>query len=652
MLRNAPLSMKLLLILIFPLVGFLAFAGLFVADKSENLGDMRRAVTATSAAQKVSDVVTTLQRERGASGVFLGSGGKSMQDKLKTFRQETDKAISEMRAQSTDGIPGPDKVNRAFEELIALRLKVDSLGINNTESGTRFTDIIKTLIGFSYSMESSIEDPEILRGLSSLNQFVDMKERAGRERVLLGLAFNQNRFDAALLSRFSRNLGEFSGYFEAFQRWSPEAFKTKLNAVLQQPGSLEVARLQRLGFDTPLGDPLNVKPEDWFNLSTARIDMMANVEAELGQNVVGLATDARSSAQSSLYVAVATVVLMLIVVLWLASVIIRNIKVAVVDVNRTLMALSTRDLTARTRYVGKDEFGEISRNLDNMAQQISDVIRDIGSATAQVATAAEQSSAVALQTNQNVAQQRQGTDQVATAISEMSATVKDVARSTTDAAEMSQRVNNSTLQGKTEIDNTIGLIQGLSVQAEETSRIIDELKGESNSISSVLDVIRGVADQTNLLALNAAIEAARAGEQGRGFAVVADEVRSLAQRTQNSTTEIEALIQALQKGTGAASGLMDASLQRTEGTVVLARQAEQALVEINQSIGTIEQMSQQISAAAEQQSAVTEEINRSVLSVRDIADQSASATEQSAASTVELARLGSDLQSMVARFKI
>ncbi|RMR45168.1 Methyl-accepting chemotaxis protein, partial [Pseudomonas savastanoi pv. glycinea] len=238
--------------------------------------------------------------------------------------------------------------------------------------------------------------------------FGDMKERAGRERVLLGLAFNQNRFDAALLSRFSRNLGEFSGYFEAFQRWSPEAFKTRLNDVLQQPGSLEVARLQRLGFDTPLGDPLNIKPEDWFNLSTNRIDLMARVEAELGQTVVGLATDARSAAQSSLYVAVATVIVMLIVVLWLASVIIRNIKVAVVDVNRTLVALSTRDLTARTRYTGKDEFGEISRNLDNMAQQISEVIREIGSATSQVATAAGQSSAVALQTSQNVAQQRLG----------------------------------------------------------------------------------------------------------------------------------------------------------------------------------------------------------------------------------------------------
>ncbi|KMY03810.1 chemotaxis protein [Pseudomonas syringae KCTC 12500] len=652
MLRNAPLSMKLLLILIFPLLGFLAFAGLFVADKSENLGDMRRAVTATAVAQKLSNVVTTIQRERGASGVFLGSGGKSMQDKLKAFRQETDKAISEMRTQSTDGIPGPDKVYRALDDLNALRLKIDTLGINNTESSTRFTDVIKTLVGFSYSLEASIEDPEILRGLSSLNQFVDMKERAGRERVLLVQAFNQNRFDAPLLSRFSRNLGEFSGYLEAFQRWSPEVFKTKLNDVMQQPGSLEVARLQRLGFDTPLGDPLNVKPEDWFNLSTARIDMMANVEAELGQNVVGLATDARSSAQSSLYVAVATVVLMLIVVLWLASVIIRNIKVAVVDVNRTLMALSTRDLTARTRYVGKDEFGEISRNLDNMAQQISDVIRDIGSATAQVATAAEQSSAVALQTNQNVAQQRQGTDQVATAISEMSATVKDVARSTTDAAEMSQRVNNSTLQGKTEIDNTIGLIQGLSVQAEETSRIIDELKGESNSISSVLDVIRGVADQTNLLALNAAIEAARAGEQGRGFAVVADEVRNLAKKTQDSTVSIQKMIANLQSGSERAAASMQETLGKAQEGASNVVRAGELLEEIAEGIATISDRNIQVASAAEEQSLVAEEIHRNVDDINSLVIQVSAGAEQTAVTSRELARLAEQQQGLVGRFKV
>ncbi|RMV35752.1 Methyl-accepting chemotaxis protein [Pseudomonas syringae pv. papulans] len=652
MLRNAPLSMKLLLILIFPLLGFLAFAGLFVADKSENLGDMRRAVTATAVAQKLSNVVTTMQRERGASGVFLGSGGKSMQDKLKTFRQETDKAISEMRAQSTDGIPGPDKVYRALDDLTALRLKIDTLGINNTESSARFTDVIKTLVGFSYSLEASIEDPEILRGLSSLNQFVDMKERAGRERVLLVQAFNQNRFDAPLLSRFSRNLGEFSGYLEAFQRWSPEVFKTKLNDVMQQPGSLEVARLQRLGFDTPMGDPLNVKPEDWFNLATVRIDMMAQVEAELGQNVVGLATDARSSAQSSLYVAVATVVLMLIVVLWLASVIIRNIKVAVVDVNRTLMALSTRDLTARTRYIGKDEFGEISRNLDNMAHQISEVISEIGSATAQVATAAEQSSAVALQTNQNVAQQRQGTDQVATAISEMSATVKDVARSTTDAAEMSQRVNNSTVQGKTEIDNTIGLIQELSVQAEQTSRIIDELKGESNSISSVLDVIRGVADQTNLLALNAAIEAARAGEQGRGFAVVADEVRNLAKKTQDSTVSIQKMIANLQSGSERAAASMQETLGKAQEGASNVVRAGELPEEIAEGIANISDRNIQVASAAEEQSLVAEEIHRNVNDINSLVIQVSAGAEQTAVTSRKLARLAEQQQGLVGHFKV
>lgn len=652
MLRNAPLSTKLLLILMFPLLGFLVFAGIFVADKRETLSEMNRAVTATGTAQKLSDVVTTIQRERGASGVFLGSGGKTMQDKLKVLRQETDRAVSAMHAQSTEGLIAPDKMLRAIDGLAGLRQQMDTLAINNGESGTRFTDLIKNLIGFSYSLETSIEDPEILRGLSSLNQFVDMKERSGRERVLLGLAFNQNRFDAPLLSRFSRNMGEFSGYFEAFQRWAPAVFKNKLDAVLQQPASVDVARLQKLGFDTPLGDPLNIKPEDWFNLSTSRIDMMAQVEAELGQTVVSLANVARTDAQRSLYVAIATVILMLIAVLWLASVIIRNIKIAVVDVNRTLISLSTRDLTARTRYTGRDEFGEISRNLDNMAIQIGEVIREIGSATAQVATAAEQSSAVALQTSNNVVQQRQGTDQVVTAISEMSATVKDVARSTTDAAEMSQRVNASTMQGKAEIENTISLIKGLEVQAEQTSRIIEELKGESYSISSVLDVIRGVAEQTNLLALNAAIEAARAGEQGRGFAVVADEVRNLAKKTQDSTVSIQKMIANLQSGSDRAATSMQETLGKAQEGASNVVRAGELLEEIAEGIATISDSNIQVASAAEQQSQVAEEIHRNVNDINTLVIQVSAGAEQTAVTSRELARLAEQQQGLVGRFKV
>lgn len=652
MLKNAPLSAKLLLILMFPLLGFLAFAGIFVAHKLETVGAMDRAVAATSAAKNMSDVVTTIQRERGASGVFLGSGGKTMQDKLKSLRQETDKAVTVMRAQPTEDLPATDAMLRAMDDLTELRQKVDSLAMNNTESGAQFTDLIRKLIGFSYSLETTIEDPEILRALSSLNQFFDMKERSGRERVLLGLAFNQNRFDAPLLSRFSRNMGEFSGYFEAFQRWAPEAFKNKLDAVLRKPASIEVARLQKLGFDTPLGNPLNIKPEEWFNLSTSRIDMMAEVESELAQVVVGLASTERSNAQQSLYLAIATVIVMLVAVLWLAWIIIDNIKIAVVDLNRTLIALAKRDLTARTSYSGKDEFGEISRNLDNMALHISEVISEIGGATAQVATAAEQSSAVALQTSNNVAQQRQGTDQVVTAISEMSSTVKDVARSINDAAEMSQRVNVSTVQGKAEIEKTIGLIKGLEVQAKETSVIIDDLKGESDSISSVLDVIRGVAEQTNLLALNAAIEAARAGEQGRGFAVVADEVRNLAKKTQDSTVSIQNMIANLQSGSERASTSMQETLGKAqEGASNIVRAGE-LLEEIAEGIANISDSNIQVASAAEQQSQVAEEIHRNVTEINTLVIQVSAGAEQTAITSRELARLAEQQQGLVGRFKV
>ncbi|WP_423213751.1 methyl-accepting chemotaxis protein [Pseudomonas viridiflava] len=379
---------------------------------------------------------------------------------------------------------------------------------------------------------------------------------------------------------------------------------------------------------------------------------MAKVEAELGQMVVGLASDERTDAERSLYVAIVIVVLMLIAVLWLASVIIRNIKIAVVDVNRTLISLSTRDLTARTLYTGKDEFGEIARNLDNMALQISEVIREIGSATAQVATAAEQSSAVALQTSNNVAQQRQGTDQVATAISEMSATVKDVARSTTDAAEMSQRVNASTLQGKTEIENTISLIQGLEVQAEQTSRIIGELKGESDSISSVLDVIRGVAEQTNLLALNAAIEAARAGEQGRGFAVVADEVRNLAKKTQDSTVSIQNMIANLQSGSDRAASSMQETLGKAKEGASNVVRAGELLEEIAEGIASISDRNIQVASAAEEQSLVAEEIHRNVNDINTLVDQVSAGAEQTAVTSRELARLAEQQQGLVGRFKV
>ncbi|MBI6705205.1 methyl-accepting chemotaxis protein [Pseudomonas viridiflava] len=342
----------------------------------------------------------------------------------------------------------------------------------------------------------------------------------------------------------------------------------------------------------------------------------------------------------------------LLIGIFAAFVITRQITVPLNDTVIAARRIAEGDLTQDTATTRQDELGLLLNTMQHMTVSLRGLIGGIGNGITQIATAAEELSAGSEQTSAGVVQQKNEVDQVATAMNEMASTVQEVARNTEDASKAAKQASERAAHGSSVVQHATREIGQLAGEVKELGQAMQRLTEDSGKIGSVIDVIKAVAEQTNLLALNAAIEAARAGEQGRGFAVVADEVRSLAQRTQNSTTEIEALIQALQQGTGAAAGLMDASLQRTEGTVVLARQAEQALVEINQSISTIEQMSQQISASAEQQSAVTEEINRSVLSVRDIADQSAAATEQSAASTVELARLGSDLQNMVARFRI
>lgn len=652
MLRNAPLSVKLLLILIFPLLGFLAFAGVYVTGKYHTLTEMDRTVTASGTAQKISAVVTSLQRERGASGVFIGSGGTSMRDALNQFRIDSDTTIKALRSLSTEASAELIEVLGGLDEIATLRQQVDAQSINSGESGARYTRLIGSLIGYTHSLEARVSDQRILRALGALNQFVEMKERAGRERALLGLAFSQKQLNADLLARLSRNLGEFAAYQDAFQRRATADFRNKLDSALQQSASQAASNLQRTALETPLGEALNATPEEWFKLSTARIDLMVQVERELSQNVAELASQAQDEAGNSLWLTIAAMLGVLSAVVVLSLLIIRNIRSAVSDVNDTLVALARRDLTAHTSYEGGDEFGVIARNLNNMAEQIKEVIQEIGGAAAQVATAAEESSAVALQTSQNVAQQRLGTDQVATAINEMSATVRDVARSTTEAAEMSRRVNDSTMQGKTEIENTVRLVQALSTQAEQTAGIIVELKRESDAISSVLDVIRGVAEQTNLLALNAAIEAARAGEQGRGFAVVADEVRQLAQKTQDSTVSIQQMISNLQSGSDRAASSMQETLNKAQAGASNVVKAGDLLGEITDGIASISDRNIQVASAAEEQSLVSEEINRNVNDINDLVIQVSAAAEQTAVTSRELARLADHQQQLVSRFKV
>ncbi|GLK87266.1 methyl-accepting chemotaxis protein [Pseudomonas turukhanskensis] len=310
------------------------------------------------------------------------------------------------------------------------------------------------------------------------------------------------------------------------------------------------------------------------------------------------------------------------------------------------------DLTHTLHITRRDELGVLQQGIQRMGATLRDLIGGIRDGVTQIAAAAEELSAVTEQTSAGVNSQKIETDQVATAMHEMSATVAEVARNAEDASRAASVADQEARDGDKVVGEAIAQIERLADEVARSTDAMFVLQQESDKIGSVMDVIKAVADQTNLLALNAAIEAARAGEAGRGFAVVADEVRSLAQRTQQSTEEIAGLVAGLQSGSQQVATVMSNSRSLTDSSVVLTRKAGTALESITATVSNIQAMNQQIAAAAEEQSAVAEEISRSILNVRDVSEQTAAASDETAASSVELARLGGKLQELVSHFRV
>ncbi|RMQ48026.1 Histidine kinase, HAMP region: chemotaxis sensory transducer [Pseudomonas cichorii] len=335
-----------------------------------------------------------------------------------------------------------------------------------------------------------------------------------------------------------------------------------------------------------------------------------------------------------------------------AIIITRQITRPLQETLEVVNRIASGDLSHTMTVTRRDELGVLQQGIQRMGTTLRDLITGIRDGVTQIASAAEELSAVTEQTSAGVNSQKVETDQVATAMHEMSATVHEVARNAEQASVAASTADKEAREGDKVVGEAIQQIEKLAAEVIRSSEAMTVLEQESDKIGKVMDVIKAVAEQTNLLALNAAIEAARAGEAGRGFAVVADEVRGLAQRTQQSTEEIESLVAALQNGTRQVSDIMLGSRNLTDSGVALTRKAGTSLESITRTVSSIQAMNQQIAAAAEQQSSVADEISRSIINVRDVSEQTAEASEETAASSVELARLGNQLQMMVSHFRV
>ncbi|WP_347903530.1 methyl-accepting chemotaxis protein [Pseudomonas purpurea] len=310
------------------------------------------------------------------------------------------------------------------------------------------------------------------------------------------------------------------------------------------------------------------------------------------------------------------------------------------------------NLTRPITVDGTDEAGRLLLAMSKMQEKLRDTLQRISGSATQLASAAEELNSVTDESARGLTQQNNEIEQAATAVNEMTSAVEEVARNAVSTSEASKNATTSAGDGRDLVQETVSAIERMSGDVQSTATLIGNLANESRDIGKVLDVIRGLADQTNLLALNAAIEAARAGEAGRGFAVVADEVRALAHRTQQSTSEIERMIGSIQSGTEHAVDSMRNSTERAESTLNIARGAGMSLDTINTAIVEINERNLVIASAAEEQAQVAREVDRNLVNIRDLSVQSATGANQTSAASNELSRLALDLNNMVGRFSL
>lgn len=362
----------------------------------------------------------------------------------------------------------------------------------------------------------------------------------------------------------------------------------------------------------------------------------------------------RSSAvfEEAFSLIVVALVMILVALIAIATLLTRSIVLPLADAVAVAERVATGDLTQDIPVLGRDEPALLLRALSRMQQSLRDTLRKIAASSDQLASASEELHTVTEDTSRGLHQQSAEIDQAATAVNQMTAAVEEVANNAVSTADASKGADQTTREGRDQVNQALASIQYLVSDVTDTSGEIEQLASNANEISRVLDVIGAIAGQTNLLALNAAIEAARAGEAGRGFAVVADEVRALAHRTQQSTAEIEQMISGIQSGTERAVTAMHTSQDRANGTLEVAQSAGQALEVIAEAITSINQRNLVIASASEQQAQVAREVDRNLVNIRDLAMQTSAGANQTSAAAQDLSRLAVDLNAMVARFKV
>lgn len=651
----------------FCLIGALCFvplvivSGVLVNQAWERVQVSQHALDSMRLVDQVSVLVTDAEVLRGLDTVsfYLGTAeqGATLQQRSAEVLQRLVTGLERLPLDAAD--PDARELVAKRDELLAEYQQISSASLRNRGQMSAHALVgVVSLLNFSAAYSGLPQDYDrTIRQLTSLlvDDLPQITGTLGRGRATgaysIGLGY--------LNSDASRDMDEL---LEEVQRLS--ANYKQAQSVLQS-SELQALRGPALASSESL-ERAQAIFEDEIILPTtytqswdgyfARLSTEIAKTTEFSQSILGFLqerlTERLSAGRSAMLMLVAALAIILSLIVWLYLGFYLATRRTIGELSSTMREVAAGNMTARVRVTSRDELGQLAGEFNGSIERIQELIRHVSQTSGHVSEQSLQVVNISAQSSQAVAAQHTQIEQVATAMNEMAATSQEVARSAALAVTNADQVNSETINGRRMVEASVDGIEQLAGEIENSVQVINNLAEDSASISRVLDVIKGVAEQTNLLALNAAIEAARAGEQGRGFAVVADEVRTLAQRTQQSTQEIEQMIARLQGGVGNAVKAMGLSHSMTGEAVDASLKVQTALDNILRAVTQIVDQSQQIAAAAEQQTSVSHDIDQNIVHINQSGERTADGARRTEQASGRMGELVGELQTILSAFRI
>lgn len=660
-LNNLNIRGKLLMLIAPPLLALLAMEVHDLSETNSDISSLESVSVLVKLTELNSKVAHELQKERGMSAGFLGSRGNDFADALPQQRRLSDEQISAWRnylrtvdlREYSEVATLISEASLEIDRIADVRNGVSALKLPLKEALAYYTGTISHLLQVPARATLYTNEGTLSRKLQAYYNFLQAKERSGIERAVLANVFAADQFGPGLHNRFVRLVTEQDAYFQNFERFSESVELADYRTFLASTANKEVLNLRERAEGNASTGGFGVGSEDWFRSATARINELKALEDKLSQSLLTESASKLAQAQSEMSSVLITSIAVIAAVVVIATGIFRGLSFQIQELTTSLRRMANDlNLHQPAKVLSDDELGKAAQDFNHMQAELASMVHSINEISQHLTLIAMQNHVTISLSTKGMVKQQDETGSVVTAITELEQATREIANNIQTMADRSDGANNVIHSSTKVVQSSVERIASLNDSMAHVSHAIRELHDSSDSIGGVLSVIKAIAEQTNLLALNAAIEAARAGEQGRGFAVVADEVRTLAQRTQDSTAEIEQIVGKFQKEARQAFDAVDSSQKAVNETVQLADTLSQELSNIRDAVTEIRDMSDQVAAAAEEQVQTNQEVARSITSIYDISRHTSATGDFMRKTAKEQRELADRLKSESSRFDL